>query len=149
MLKFIHPDPSKLIYVSNDLRFLKLLKPGKIYQLLWRDQYPDYYDKGYFVETDLAGSHSFESALDVYGVGKTFEWRMLNLRPDGYFVLLAATKGLVGVHYPMNYQGLIDPIIHVLGPDGTTAWISFGDPGHVMNGIALLQISENPYITTT
>lgn len=150
MLKVIYPDPSKLIHVSNDLRFLKLLRPGKLYQLLWKDHYADDpYSDGYYVETDLAGSQTYESVLDVYTLNRNAKWRHLDLRPDGYFVLLTATKALIGVHYPLNYQGFIDPIIQVLGPDGNTAWLAFGDPGHVMSGVALLEMSENPYISST
>ena len=97
----------------------KLVKPGKLYQLLRRGHIPN---KTEIWDDDIGVVMNYKNINCEIFEGL----KILSLAPDGIFMLIEATTTAIGVHYVDKYEGLLDPVFHILTPEGK-GWLSFSE----------------------
>ena len=112
----------------------KSVKPGKLYQLLRRSHtskqtevWDD--DIGVVMEYQNINCEIFEGI------------KILSLAPDGIFMLIEATTTAVGIHYVDDYEGPLDPVFHILTPEGK-GWLSFSQYNICADGFYLREVKQ-------
>ncbi len=112
----------------------KLIKPGKLYQLLRiddKDNKTEIWvgDIGIVIDYNDINDESYEGVIVV------------SMAPDGIFMVMESTTTLFGIHYTDKYKGPLDPVFRIL-TSGGVGWVSFSHFGFCAAGYYFRELSQ-------